>query len=427
MPTASTWLDHQARRVFFAAAAQIRHGHLEIVCPDRTYAFGTPGSGPAGMLCVHDERLFRRALTGGDLALGEAFMDGDFSSPDLVALLRVVVRNMSVFAALNGPWSWLGRQAARLAHRARRNTRTGSRRNIAAHYDLGNDFFALFLDREMAYSAAWFESPDDTLEQAQIQKFDRICRKLALTPRDHVLEIGTGWGGFAAYAAQRYGCRITTTTISQQQFDGAHERVAALGDAASRVTLLLEDYRDLKGRFDKLVSIEMFEAVGLEHYDTFFRTCDRLTASDGAALLQLITMNDQDFHGSYRGSADWIQTYIFPGSELGSLSEILRSLGRVTTLRPFHLEDLGWHYARTLHHWRERFLDRREEVVRLGMDTRFLRMWDLYLAYCEAGFAERHISDVQLMLTRPHHNRPYFSDAEADVSMRTERTTTNSV
>ncbi len=405
-----TWKQTHARRAFFAAAEHLAHGSLDVVCPDRTWQFGRPGTGPAAMLVVHNERVFERALFGGDLALGESFVDGDFSSPDLVALLRLAVRNMAVFRALNGPWSWVSRQLASVAHWRRRNTRAGSRRNIAAHYDLGNDFFSLFLDEALAYSAAWYDTTGDSLEQAQINKFDRICRKLQLTPDDHLLEIGTGWGGFAAYAATHYGCRITTTTISREQFDGARQRFEALGDAGRRITLLCEDYRDLTGQFDKLVSIEMFEAVGLEHYDTFFRTVDRLTAPDGAALLQLITMNDQDFHRSYRGTTDWIQTYIFPGSELGSLSEIHQSLGRVTTLRPFHLEDLGVHYACTLAAWRERFHDRLHDVRRLGMDDRFIRMWDLYLAYCEAAFRERHISDVQFLLTRAYHDARYMGD-----------------
>lgn len=418
-----TWMQTQARRAFLAAAGRISHGSLEVVCPDRTYHFGQPGTGPAAMLVVHDERVFQRALLGGDLALGEAYVDGDFSSPDLVALLRLAVRNMAVFGALNGPWSWVSRQVASLAHWRRRNTRQGSRRNIAAHYDLGNEFFSLFLDRELAYSAAWFDDPADSLEQAQLNKFDRICRKLQLGPGDHLLEIGTGWGGFAAYAASHYGCRITSTTISREQFEGAQERIGRLGEAGRRVTLLFEDYRDLTGQFDKLVSIEMFEAVGLEHYDTFFGACERLTSPSGAALLQLITMNDQDFHTSYRGTTDWIQTYIFPGSELGSLAEIHRSLGRVTRFRPFHMEDLGWHYSLTLRAWRARFNNRLDEVRRLGMDDRFIRMWDLYLAYCEAGFAERHISDVQLLLTRAHHDQAYFSDPGADATLAGRVTT----
>lgn len=399
-----------ARRTFFAAASRIWVGSLTVVCADGTHTFGVAGAAPAATLVVHDERVFGRALWGGDVAMGEAFMDGDFTSPDLVALLRLAVRNAGVLNALNGPASWVARQMAAVNHWRRRNTRAGSQRNIAAHYDLGNEFFALFLDESLGYSAAWFTHASDTLEQAQIAKYDRICRKLQLSPADHLLEIGTGWGGFAAYATTTYGCRITTTTISGQQHDGAQERFARLGDAGRRITLLREDYRDLTGRFDKLVSIEMFEAVGLEHYDTFFRVCERLTAADGAALLQVITMNDQGFHRTYRSTTDWIQTYIFPGGELGSVSEMLQSIARVTTFRPYHLEDLGWHYALTLREWRRRYLASLEHVRALGLDGRFERMWHLYLAYCEAAFLERHVSDVQLLLTRAYHDRQYFGD-----------------
>ena len=394
-----TWWHRRARGVFLAAGAHAAHGQLELVCPDRSFILGQPGASPSAMLVVHDERVFSRILAGGEMGLSEAFVDGDWSSPDLVALIRLALRNNSAMQRLNTTSSWISRQAQRVAHAMRSNTIEGSRKNIAAHYDLGNDFFSLFLDRELMYSSAWYESPTDTLEQAQIQKLDRICRKLQLTPDDHVLEIGTGWGGFAAYAATRYGCRVTTTTISREQHAYAAERFRALGAAGDRITLLMEDYRRLQGRFDKIVSIEMFEAVGLAHYDTFFQTCDRLLTPDGAALLQLITMNEQDFP-VYRKTTDWMQTYVFPGSELASLSEILRSLGRVTTFRPFHLEDLGTHYTRTLHEWRERFLGRLDHVRGMGMDDRFIRTWDLYLAFCEAAFAERHISDVQLMLTR---------------------------
>jgi cyclopropane-fatty-acyl-phospholipid synthase len=317
---------------------------------------------------------------------------------------------MAVFRSFNGPASWLRRQLATVSHWRRRNTRAGSRRNIAAHYDLGNPFFALFLDETMAYSAAWFTNADDTLEQAQLAKYERICRKLDLQSSDHLLEIGTGWGGFAAYAASNYGCRITTTTISQQQFDGARERFDRLGEPGRRITLPKDDYRDLSGRFDKLVSIEMFEAVGLENYRAFFSACDRLTTANGAALLQVITMNDQDFHRDYRGTTDWIQTYIFPGSELGSLVEMLKSIAECTSFRPFHLEDLARHYALTLRAWRLPFLAGIERVRQMDLDAPFERMWHLYLAYCEAAFQERHISDVQLLLTRGYHDGAYFGD-----------------
>lgn len=404
-----SWWNRRARSIFLAAGAHAAHGQLELVCPDRSFQLG-PGGAPSAMMVVHDERVFSRILSGGEMGLSEAFVDGDWSSPDLVALIRLALRNNSAMQRLNTTTSWLSRQAQRVAHAMRSNTLEGSRKNIAAHYDLGNDFFSLFLDRELMYSSAWYDNDADTLEQAQFNKLDRICRKLQLTRDDHVLEIGTGWGGFAAHAAVHYGCRVTTTTISREQHAYAAERFSRLGDAGARITLLEDDYRTLTGRFDKIVSIEMFEAVGLAHYDTFFAACDRLLSPTGAALLQLITMNEQDFP-VYRKSTDWMQTYVFPGSELASLSEILRSLGRVTSFRPFHLDDLGTHYARTLHEWRARFLNNLEAVREMGMDDRFIRTWDLYLAFCEAAFAERHISDVQLMLTRGYHGAQYFTDA----------------
>lgn len=416
-----TWLDRQCRNAFMRAAETLTHGSLEVVCPNprRSYRFSGAQPGSHGVLIVHDDRAFRRAMLEGDRGLGESYMAGNWSTPDLVALLRVALRNSHAFNRLNGVSSWLARQASRVSHALRSNTPDGSRRNIAAHYDLGNEFFALFLDREMLYSSAWFDQDSDTLEDAQIQKLDRICRKLQLTPDDHLLEIGTGWGGFAAYAATQYGCRVTTTTISREQHDYARDRFRRLGPASAQITLLLEDYRALRGRFDKIASIEMFEAVGLEHYDAFFATCDRLTGPSGAVLLQTITMNEQDFHTSYRRMGDWMQQHVFPGSELACLSEVLRSVGRVTSFRPFHLEDLGVHYARTLHEWRARFLARTDAVRRLMPDEGFARMWDLYLAFSEAAFAERHISDVQIMLTRAYHDAAYFTEPDtpsADIS-----------
>jgi len=405
-----TWIDRQAKRLFLQAADTITHGSIEIVCPDRTHAFAGTSPGEAGMMFIHDERTFRRAILEGDRGLGEAYLDGDWSSPDMVALLRMTLRNHHAFNRLNGPWSWLARRGWRAAHRLRSNTRTGSRENISAHYDLGNEFFQLFLDRELLYSSAWFERDDDTLERAQIAKLDRLCRKLQLGPTDHLLEIGTGWGALAIHAATHYGCRVTTTTISREQYAYTRERLQAVGEAGARIVLLAEDYRDIKGQFTKIVSCEMFEAVGLEHYDDFFSACERLTAPGGAVLLQTITMNEQDFRLRYGRNEDWMQGHVFPGSELASLSEMLRSIGRVTGFRPFHLEDLGTHYARTIAIWRERFAARREDVLRLGFGERFVRMWELYLAFSEAAFAERHISDVQLLLTRAYHNGTYFDE-----------------
>lgn len=416
-----SWLTSQSKRAFLRAAASITHGTFELVCRDHTYTFSGSQPGSTAHMAIDDERAFTRAILDGDRGLGEAYMDGQWSSPDLLALLRLALRNGHAFGRLNGPWSWLNRKIAGAAHRFRANTRLGSRRNIAAHYDLGNEFFGLFLDADLNYSAAWYDGAHDSLERAQRQKLDRICRKLRLGPSDHLLEIGTGWGALAAHAAVHYGCRVTTTTISREQHDYARDRFARLGEAGRRITLRLDDYRDLDGRYDKIASIEMFEAVGLAHYDTFFSVCDRLTHPTGAVLIQTITMNEQDFGATYRQAGDWMQRHIFPGSELAGLSEMLRAIGRAASFRPFHLEDLGLHYARTIADWRARFLARRHELAHLGFDDRFVRMWDLYLAFSEAAFAERHISDVQLLLTKAYHDEIYMGEEWARGPEMTEQ------
>jgi cyclopropane-fatty-acyl-phospholipid synthase len=325
------------------------------------------------------------------------------------------VRNLACLERSNGALSLVSRIADTVRHRLKANTISGSRSNIRAHYDLSNDFFRLFLDRSMMYSCAWYETGADSLETAQLQKLDRICRKLELSPGDHVLEIGTGWGAFALHAARHYGCRVTTTTISSEQHDFARERFSD-DPAGERIELLFEDYRNLRGRFDKIVSIEMFEAVGFAFYDQFFGACDRLLQPDGSMLIQTITMNDQTFP-VYRRRSDWIQKYIFPGSALASMSGILASLARATRLGLFHAEDMGAHYALTLAAWRERFHRQQKAVRALGFDDRFLRMWDYYFAYCEGAFTERHISDVQLVLSKVGHApNPILTAALADTA-----------
>jgi len=399
-----------SKRLFLQLLSGLKEGFLELVCPEETYSFGSPNADLRAMLAVHNEHFYRRALFGGDTGMGEAFVDGDWSSPDLVALVRLAVRNLDELESGNKLFSALSSMADSVRHRLRGNTMSGSRRNISYHYDLGNDFYRLFLDSTMAYSCGCFRSPEDSLEQAQINKYEGICRKLDLKSSDHLLEIGTGWGGFAAYAAKRYGCRITTTTISRQQHDYAKELFSGLGAAGERITLLLEDYRNLRGQFDKIVSIEMFEAVGLRYYDTYFGSCDRLLKPDGSMVLQTITINEQKFR-VYRKRCDWIQKYIFPGSELASVAEILHSLGRCTGLSLFHAEDIGLHYAETLKHWRERFLLHTEEVKAQGFDERFLRIWEYYLSYCEGAFRERHIGDMQLVLTKQRAAVPLVNGA----------------
>jgi cyclopropane-fatty-acyl-phospholipid synthase len=397
-----------AKKLFLSMLEGLQGGSLELVLPDRTLTFGDVRSELSAQLLVHRERFFARAMLGGDTAIGEAYMDGDWSTPDLVSVMRLAVRNLAQLDKSNTLFSSLCRFADRLRHRLRVNTIEGSRRNIHAHYDLSNEFFRLFLDPSMVYSCAWYETSGDSLETAQFQKLDRICRKLELQPQDRVLEIGTGWGGFALHAARNYGCQVTTTTISQQQYHYAR----ALFDGADRdrrIELLLKDYRELSGSFDKIVSIEMFEAVGFKHYDEFFSACDRLLKPDGAMLLQTITMNEQRFP-QYLKQSDWIQKYIFPGSQLASLLGVLDSLARTTRLSLFHAEDMGAHYARTLAAWRENFLNSIAEVKALGFDDRFIRMWDYYLAFCEGAFHERHISDFQLLLTKNYSPRSLFQE-----------------
>jgi len=404
----NTFLTALAESAFLKSLESLREGSLEISWNDRCWNFGEPDSTLKAVLVVHHDRFFQRALFGGDVAIGEAWMDRDWSSPDLVAVVRLAVRNLARVDGQNRLLNAFSRGLDALRHRLRGNSITGSRRNIRAHYDLSNDFFRLFLDRSMMYSCALFESEDDSLEAAQLQKLDRICRKLRLGPEDHVLEIGTGWGGFAEHAVKHYGCRVTTTTISERQYQHARQRFNSIA-GGDRIELLQEDYRNLRGRYDKIVSIEMFEAVGLPYYDEFFQTCDRLLRPDGSMLLQTITINEQTFR-AYRRRADFIQKHIFPGSELASVSEVLRSLARVTGLSLYHAEDIGTHYARTLAEWRKRFHDSLDDVRSLGFDDRFIRMWDYYLAYCEGAFLERHIGDFQLLLTKNHSPRKLFGE-----------------
>ena len=362
------------------------------------HVFGDPEATLRARVHIRDARVFRTGLLHGEVGLGEAYMAGWWEADDLVAVVRIAVRNMAAFDQGGGFLATLGKAANRLLHRRRRNHVEGSRRNIGHHYDLGNDFYQLWLDPTLAYSSAFFEGPNQGLEAAQLAKFELICRKLQLSPEDHLLEIGTGWGGFALYAVKTHGCRITTTTISRQQFEYARDLFAREG-VSDRIDLRLEDYRHLDGEFDKAVSIEMFEAVGLDYYDAYFGTVDRLLRPGGRFLLQTITMNERTFPDYIRRS-DWIQKHIFPGAELASVSRILASLGRCTTINLHHLEDIGLHYACTLRAWRAAFLAQLDQVRAQGFDETFIRMWDYYLAYCEGAFAERHIGDAQLLLAK---------------------------
>ena len=392
-----------ARGAFLKNMAGMRHGSLRWTDGSDSQVFGDAASDLQAEITVVDQSFYWKLISGGEDGAGDAWVDGLWTSPDPVAVVRFAIRNLDSLEQGNRLSSFISRMLNRLAHLRRDNTVEGSRRNIHEHYDLSNDFFRLFLDKKMVYSSAIYEREETTLEDAQIEKIDRLCRKLGLQPGDHVLEIGTGWGAMALHAAEVYGCRVTTTTISQQQFDGAKAAFARSG-ARDRIELLFEDYRKLQGQYDHIVSVEMFEAVGLDHYDEFFGACDRLLKPGGAMAMQAITMNEQKFPAYQKGS-DWIQKRIFPGAELASVKEVLVSLQRATKMSLLHLEDIGIHYALTLAEWRRRFHARASEVRALGFDDRFMRTWDYYLAYCEAAFRERHIGDVQVVMTKNNNVR----------------------
>jgi cyclopropane-fatty-acyl-phospholipid synthase len=366
-------------------------------CLERT--FGDVRGELRATVVVHHPRFYRRVLLGGGLAAAEAWIDGDWSCDDLTTLVRIFVRHRELIERMNSPRTWLSRMLASLKHLLRRNTRPGARRNIHEHYDLGNEFFELFLDDTLSYSCAVFELPEATLEEASRAKLERLCTKLQLVPADHLVEIGTGWGGLALHAAGNYGCRVTTTTISRQQHQLATQRVRE-AQLAGRVQVLNRDYRDLEGRFDKLVSVEMIEAVGHEFFDEFFRRGSRLLKPDGMMLLQAIVIKDQ-FFAAHRHSVDFIRQHIFPGGCLPSVSALCDSMKRASDLRLVHLEEMSDHYAQTLRRWRQRFWTRIDAVRSLGYSERFIRKWDYYLRYCEAAFEERQVNVVQMLLAKP--------------------------
>lgn len=393
-----------ARHLVMSRLEQIGFGTLTVVDDGVSHVFGTSDSGPCATVYIHDPDAWTAIALGGSLGAGESYMDGLWSADDLVSTVRILLRTSSRLSNLDGSGLGLVRGALEgLYHRLRRNTRDGSRRNISEHYDLGNEFYALWLDRSMMYSSAYWERQAMTLEEAQEARLERICAKLELSPTDHLLEIGTGWGGMAIHAASRYGCRVTTTTISRQQYDLAIARVREAG-LVDRVTVLLEDYRDLHGQYDKLVSIEMIEAVGAEYFETYFSKIGELLAPNGLALIQAITTPDDRFASSV-GRTDFIKRHIFPGGQLPSVDAMTTAWRKQTDLRLLHFEDFGDDYARTLGVWRARFHDRLAEVEALGYSPRFQRMWDFYLASCEGAFLERHCGVAQLLLARPDARR----------------------
>ena len=387
------------RRGVLRQLSQLKSGHLVVTENGERLIFGDSGAGLVGEVQIHDTSVWGMIASNGSIGAGEAFIHGYWSSPDLTKVIRVLVSNMDVLDAMEGGLARLGRPLIRGLHWINRNTRKGSQKNIAAHYDLGNDMFEQFLDPTMMYSAAQFLTADDTLEQAQLNKLQRICQKLDLKPEDHLLEIGTGWGSMALYAAQHYGCKVTTTTLSKEQFDYTKSRIEALG-LQDQVTLLLEDYRDLTGQYDKLVSIEMIEAVGHHFLPSYFKQCSHLLKPHGLMLLQAITIREQRYEQA-KSSVDFIQRYIFPGGALPSVQKMLEIVGKDTDMNMMHMEDFGLHYAKTLRLWHENFRRAHGRLTELGYDEYFLRLWEFYLCYCEGGFLERSIGTAQLLLAKP--------------------------
>ncbi|HTU97407.1 MAG TPA: cyclopropane-fatty-acyl-phospholipid synthase family protein [Solirubrobacteraceae bacterium] len=374
----------------------IRVGSLTIVEGDTRLTFGS--GPPSATIHVHDPR-FWAMLMRGSRGLAESYAQRMWESPDLVAVIRLAARNAVLIDRVRGVTAPLWKPRQRVRETFRRRTRQRSRRDIAAHYDLGNALFERMLDETMMYSCALFEHPGMTLAEASVAKLERVCERLQLGPWDRVLEIGTGWGGFAVHAAATRGCHVVTTTISREQHDYAVERVRRAG-LEDRVTVVMRDYRDLRGSFDKLVSIEMIEAVGWQHIGRFFARCSELLSPHGAMLLQAITIDDRAYEVE-KASRSFIREYIFPGGCLPSMEVIMRNVARHTDLQAVGLEDITASYVETLRRWRHNFIGHSGELADLGYDERFRRIWTLYLAYCEAGFAERRICDVQLLLAKP--------------------------
>jgi cyclopropane-fatty-acyl-phospholipid synthase len=403
-------LDRWLRARVLSRLGAMSQGRLTIQDADGEHRVGNAGDALHATVQVHDLRFWRLMASGGSVGAGEAFMAGLWDSPDPTAVVRVFARNRQLLEEMETGVARLVNAGLGLWHAFNRNSLKGSRRNISAHYDLGNDFFAEWLDERMMYSSALYLAADDTLEQAQLNKLDRICGKLRLTPDDHLLEIGTGWGGLAIHAAGRYGCRVTTTTISREQYQLARQRVHDAG-LEDRVTLLTKDYRALEGRFDKVVSVEMIEAVGHQYLDTYLARIDELLEPDGLALIQAITIEDYRYASAVR-NVDFIKRYIFPGAFIPSVSAITGAMARASRLGLVELADFGASYARTLDHWRERFEANWDRIREMGFDDTFRRRWLWYLAYCEGGFHERAISDVHLLMAGPRW-RP---DSEAGLT-----------
>ena len=393
-------LHRIAKALVFRQLKKIDTGYISIQEGNKKFSFGKKGNLSAH-ITVHDPRFYGALAFGGSIGVSEAFMQKFWSVNDLTKLIRIMAINQNAMDQLESLFNVFLKPILKCLHYLNQNSVKGSRINISKHYDLGNDFFSLFLDSTMMYSSAVFKNPQDSLYQGSMHKLEMICQGLELNAQDHVIEIGSGWGGFAIYAAQNYGCKVTTTTISKQQYLFVKQKIKDL-KLTHKIKVLLSDYRHLKGQYSKLVSIEMLEAVGYQYYDTYFKVCSHLLKPDGIAFIQTITIADQRYEKA-KHSVDFIQRYIFPGSCIPSLTALQNSITESSDLKIYQVRDIGDHYARTLALWRIAFFKRLSEVKALGFDDVFIRMWHFYLAYCEGGFKEKAISDIHLKLIKPDY------------------------
>lgn len=393
--------DRICRKFALDFISQLEQGDITVVEGNQRHRFGDEHAELKVVLTVIDPAFYQKMVMSGSIGGGEAYINGWWRCDNLTALVRIFALNLSRLDKLDSALTRIGRPFLKVLNWRNRNSKTQSKKNIAAHYDLGNDLYRLFLDDSMMYSSAVY--PDDTadLAQAQQHKLRLIAQRLQLKSTDHLLEIGTGWGSMAIFAAQQYGCKVTTTTISQQQYDYAKARIDALG-LQQQVTLLFSDYRDLEGQYDKLVSIEMIEAVGDEFLDTYFEKCSSLLKADGLMVIQAITMVDHRYR-QYVREVDFIKRYVFPGGCLPSIARMAEAVSENTDLVMRHLQDIGFDYARTLKHWCENFMQARDKVHQLGYDDNFVRLWHFYLCYCEGGFLERATSVVHMVLAKPEN------------------------
>lgn len=392
----ANWRERLARKAVLGRMKAFAHGRLLVEENGLVHALGR--GGPEARVQIHDPATWTAVAAGGTVGAGTSYIAGHWSCTDLTALIQVFLRNRAALDHMEQGLARFGQAAFKLLHRLNRNTLLGSRRNIAAHYDLGNDFYRLWLDETMMYSSALFTDPTMTLHAAQNAKLDRLCDLMHLQESDHVLEIGSGWGGLALHLVKRHQCKITTTTISEQQYNEVTRRVKEAG-LQDRIRVLQQDYRHLTGSYDKIISVEMIEAVGHQYYDTYFSAISRLLKPDGLAVIQAITIAEQQYHTAIR-EVDFIQRYIFPGSNIPSMGAITKAITRSSDLNLISMEDLAPHYVRTLQCWRSAFRSKVNEIRALGYDNQFIRMWDFYLAYCEGGFSERAIGVTHLRFAR---------------------------